>query len=67
MHRNNLADKEISEGASLKASDEVCNGSGSCERCCDGRLLDTYSLPIFIDFVLLFQMTQAAGGIVVHC
>jgi hypothetical protein len=35
--------------------------------CCDGRLLSTHPLPIFVDFVLLFQMTQAAGGIVVHC
>jgi hypothetical protein len=60
------ADKEISEGASLKASDEVCNDNGSCERYCDGRLLNTHSLPISIDFIVLFQMTQAARGVIVY-
>ena len=36
-------------------------------KCCDGRLRSTHALPIAVDSVLLFQMTQTAGGIVVHC
>jgi hypothetical protein len=36
-------------------------------KCCDGRVLSTHALPISVDPVLHFQMTQAAGGIVVHC
>jgi hypothetical protein len=33
-------------------------------KCCDGRVLSTHTLPISVDPVLHFQMTQAAGGIV---
>jgi hypothetical protein len=66
VHRNNPADKEVSEGASFEASDEVCNSSSSREHCYNSRLFSTYSLPTFVNFMYLFQMTQAAGGIIIY-